>query len=41
LLPAATTYSAGGGVMVDMAAVQATCVDSTIVTYVTGNPTSP
>jgi uncharacterized protein (DUF169 family) len=37
LIPAATTFNLGGRVTVDMAAVQASCVDSTVIPYVTGN----
>jgi len=37
LIPAATTFSVGGRVTVDMAAIQASCVDSTVIPYVTGN----
>jgi uncharacterized protein (DUF169 family) len=37
LIPAASTFSLGGRVTVDMAAVQASCVDSTVIPYVTGN----
>lgn len=37
LVPAATTFSIGGRVTVEMAAVQASCADSTVVPYVTGN----
>ncbi|HXZ23788.1 MAG TPA: DUF169 domain-containing protein [Methanomassiliicoccales archaeon] len=37
LLPAATTFSVGGRVTVEMAAVQASCADSTVVPYLTGN----
>lgn len=37
LVPASTTFSVGGRVTVEMAAVQASCVDSTVVPYVTGN----
>lgn len=37
IIPAATTFSIGGRVTVDMATAQASCVDSTIIPYVTGN----
>ncbi len=37
LVPAATTFSIGGRVTVEMAAVQASCVDSTVIPYVSGN----
>ena len=37
LLPAATTFSMGGRVTVEMAAVQASCADSTVVPYLSGN----
>jgi uncharacterized protein (DUF169 family) len=37
LVPAATTFSVGGRVTVEMAAVQASCVDSTVIPYVSGN----
>lgn len=37
LLPAASTFSVGGRVTVEMAAVQAACADSTVVPYLTGN----
>ncbi len=37
LIPAASTFSVGGRVTVDMASVQASCEDSTILPYVTGN----
>ena len=37
LLPAATTFSVGGRVTIDMAAIQASCADSTVVPYITGN----
>jgi uncharacterized protein (DUF169 family) len=37
LVPAATTFSVGGRVTVEMAAVQASCADSTVIPYVTGN----
>jgi len=37
LLPAATTFSMGGRVTVEMAAVQASCADTTIIPYLTGN----
>jgi uncharacterized protein (DUF169 family) len=36
LLPAASTFSVGGRVTVDMAAVQASCADTTVVPYLTG-----
>jgi len=36
LLPAATTFSMGGRVTVEMAAVQASCADSTVIPYLTG-----
>lgn len=37
LIPAASTFSLGGRVTVEMAAVQASCADSTVIPYVTGN----
>jgi uncharacterized protein (DUF169 family) len=37
LVPAATTFTEGGRVTVEMAAVQAACADSTVVPYITGN----
>ncbi len=37
ILPAATTFTEGGRVTVDMATAQATCVDETIIPYLTGN----
>lgn len=37
LVPAATTFSAGGRVAVNMASVQASCADSTIVPYLSGD----
>jgi uncharacterized protein (DUF169 family) len=37
LIPAASTFSVGGRVTVEMAAVQASCADSTVVPYLTGN----
>jgi uncharacterized protein (DUF169 family) len=37
VLPAATTFSVGGRITVDMASVQASCADSTVLPYVTGN----
>ena len=37
LIPAASTFSIGGRVTVDMAAVQASCADSTVLPYLTGN----
>jgi uncharacterized protein (DUF169 family) len=37
LVPAASTYSHGGRVTVEMASVQATCADSTVVPMKTGN----
>ena len=37
LMPAATTFSVGGRVTVEMAAVQASCADSTVLPYLTGN----
>ena len=37
LIPAAITFSVGGRVTVDMATAQASCVDSTIIPYVSGN----
>jgi uncharacterized protein (DUF169 family) len=36
LLPAASTFSIGGRVTVEMAAVQASCADSTVLPYLTG-----
>ncbi len=36
LIPAATTFSIGGRITVDMATAQASCVDSTIIPYVAG-----
>lgn len=37
LIPAASTFSIGGRVTVEMASVQASCVDSTVVPFVKGN----
>ncbi|HEY3419251.1 MAG TPA: DUF169 domain-containing protein, partial [Methanomassiliicoccales archaeon] len=37
IVPAASTYQEGGRVTVEMAAVQASCADSTVVPYLTGN----
>jgi uncharacterized protein (DUF169 family) len=37
IMPAASTFQEGGRVTVEMAAVQASCADSTIVPYLTGN----
>lgn len=37
LIPAATTFSIGGRVTIEMAAIQASCVDSTLLPYMTGN----
>jgi len=37
ILPAASTFSLGGRVTVDMGAVQASCADSTVIPYLTGN----
>ena len=37
IIPAATTFSVGGRVTVDIATAQASCVDSTIIPLVTGN----
>ena len=37
LLPAASTFSLGGRVTVNMGAVQAACADSTVIPYLTGN----
>ena len=37
LLPAASTFSVGGRVTINMAAVQAACADSTVLPYLTGN----
>jgi uncharacterized protein (DUF169 family) len=37
LLPAATTFTLGGRVTVNMGAVQAACADSTVIPYLTGN----
>jgi uncharacterized protein (DUF169 family) len=37
LLPAASTFSVGGRVTVEMASVQAACADSTVMPYLTGN----
>lgn len=37
LIPAASTFSMGGRVTVNMASVQAACADSTLIPYVTGN----
>jgi uncharacterized protein (DUF169 family) len=37
LIPAASTFSMGGRVTVEMASVQATCADSTVVPIKTGN----
>jgi uncharacterized protein (DUF169 family) len=36
LIPAASTFSVGGRVTVEMAAVQASCADSTVIPFVTG-----
>ncbi|MBI0584540.1 MAG: DUF169 domain-containing protein [Methanomassiliicoccus sp.] len=36
LLPAASTFSVGGRVTIEMAAVQAACADSTVIPYLTG-----
>jgi uncharacterized protein (DUF169 family) len=37
IIPAATTFSVGGRVTVDIATAQASCGDSTIIPMVTGN----
>jgi uncharacterized protein (DUF169 family) len=37
IAPAASTFQDGGRVTVEMAAVQASCADSTVVPYITGN----
>ena len=37
LLPAATTFSVGGRITVNMGTVQASCADSTVLPYLTGN----
>jgi uncharacterized protein (DUF169 family) len=37
IAPAASTFQEGGRVTVEMAAVQASCADSTVVPYITGN----
>lgn len=37
MIPVAQTFSIGGRVTVDMASVQASCVDSTLIPYLTGN----
>ncbi len=37
LLPAATTFSLGGRITVNMATIQASCADSTVIPYLTGN----
>lgn len=37
IVPAAATFQKGGRVTADMAAVQASCADSTIIPYITGN----
>jgi uncharacterized protein (DUF169 family) len=37
LIPAASTFSMGGRVTVNMASVQAACADSTLIPYLTGN----
>jgi len=37
LIPAASTFSLGGRVTVNMGAVQASCADSTVIPYLTGN----
>jgi len=37
IMPAATTFTEGGRVVAEMATVQATCVDETVIPYVTGN----
>jgi uncharacterized protein (DUF169 family) len=36
LMPAATTFSVGGRITVEMASVQASCADTTLVPYLTG-----
>jgi uncharacterized protein (DUF169 family) len=36
MIPAASTFSMGGRITVEMAAVSAACVDSTVVPYLTG-----
>ncbi|MDD1767794.1 MAG: DUF169 domain-containing protein [Methanomassiliicoccales archaeon] len=36
LLPAATTFSVGGRITVEMASMQASCADSTVLPYITG-----
>jgi uncharacterized protein (DUF169 family) len=37
IAPAASTFQEGGRVTVEMAAIQASCADSTVVPYITGN----
>jgi uncharacterized protein (DUF169 family) len=37
IVPAASTFQEGGRVTVEMAAVQASCADSTVLPYLTGN----
>ncbi len=37
IIPAATTFSLGGRITVNMGAIQASCVDSTVIPYITGN----
>lgn len=37
LIPAATTFSVGGRITVNMATIQASCADSTVLPYLTGN----
>lgn len=37
LVPAATTFSLGGRVTINVAAIQASCADSTVLPYLTGN----
>jgi uncharacterized protein (DUF169 family) len=37
LMPVAATFNAGGRITADTAAFQATCVDATVIPYLTGN----
>lgn len=38
LMPAASTYNRGGRVAMQIASFQASCVDSTVIPYITGEP---
>lgn len=38
LMPAASTYERGGRVSMQIASFQASCVDSTVIPYITGEP---